>query len=514
MKHSWSLLVVLLLVGMAMILGCEDDETDPIVDDDDDTTDGDTDDDDDDTSDGDTDDDDDDASDGDTDDDDDDATDGDTDDDDDDDTSDGDTDDDDDDTSDGDEDGDTSDGDVDGDTDGDETCSECSVFTGDYCLAESEGQACAILGTVDRVWVEEDTGVDCGFVVHVTFNDDTPDQSAHVVGCNFDNEPVNQYCNLSASTQSGDVSVSCPGLCDFRFSQSACEPVPQCTTAQDCFTETWDVRCVGHWSCNDGICAETCDDTGCGDGTCDAQGGENLGSCSLDCANPRDTHCDDGSTPSCNMIPPACDESSILAYQNDCYRCVNPVSCVPWGDAGCRNNEDCKVDETCDDCATSSCPTCEDCVAACMPVTPQCTVAQDCLTETWNVRCLGHWACNEGSCEETCEETTCGDSSCDAAGGENEQSCSTDCTEVRDTHCDDGSTPMCDLIPPVCDDYSLFAYQNDCYRCVNPVTCLPWGEAACTVAEGCPEPRICNDCATSSCPACDDCVAACVASDD
>ena len=32
----------------------------------------------------------------------------------------------------------------------------------------------------------------------------------------------------------------------------------------------------------------------------------------------------------------------------------------------CSSNDDCRADEECDDCGTSSCPTCEDCVAICV----------------------------------------------------------------------------------------------------------------------------------------------------
>ncbi len=44
---------------------------------------------------------------------------------------------------------------------------------------------------------------------------------------------------------------------------------------------------------------------------------------------PRDTRCDDGTTPLCEMIPPVCEEGDILAYQNNCYRCVDPDTCQP-----------------------------------------------------------------------------------------------------------------------------------------------------------------------------------------
>ncbi|MDA8142080.1 MAG: Kazal-type serine protease inhibitor [Desulfobacteraceae bacterium] len=80
----------------------------------------------------------------------------------------------------------------------------------------------------------------------------------------------------------------------------------------------------------------------------------------------------------------------------------------------------------------------------------------------------------------------------------------------RDESCDDGTAPLCDRVIPACSDYEILAYQNNCYRCVNPATCLPWGQANCKVDGDCPQGHACVPCGTSSCPFCEDCVAACV----
>lgn len=83
----------------------------------------------------------------------------------------------------------------------------------------------------------------------------------------------------------------------------------------------------------------------------------------------RDTRCDDGTVPLCDMIPPVCGGHEILAVQNSCWVCVNPATCRPWGEPGCKPGEDdCSEGFECDDCGTSSCPSCEDCMAACRPV--------------------------------------------------------------------------------------------------------------------------------------------------
>lgn len=102
----------------------------------------------------------------------------------------------------------------------------------------------------------------------------------------------------------------------------------------------------------------------CGDGVCGA--GENICNCAQDCGG-RDASCDDGSLPICDLVPPVCAPHEILAHQRDCYRCVNPATCRPWGEPGCQTDADCGPSDRCDDCAMGSCPACEDCVAACVP---------------------------------------------------------------------------------------------------------------------------------------------------
>lgn len=80
----------------------------------------------------------------------------------------------------------------------------------------------------------------------------------------------------------------------------------------------------------------------------------------------RDTHCDDGTIPACRMPMPECEDYEILAYQENCYACVNPATCLLWGEPNCKTDEDCPDKQTCDMCGSSSCPSCENCVAACI----------------------------------------------------------------------------------------------------------------------------------------------------
>jgi len=80
----------------------------------------------------------------------------------------------------------------------------------------------------------------------------------------------------------------------------------------------------------------------------------------------------------------------------------------------------------------------------------------------------------------------------------------------RDPSCDDGTELVCmTFAEVVCKDFEIKAIQNGCYICVNPLTCLPWGEPECGAEKKCPEGETCNECGTSSCPACDDCIGSC-----
>lgn len=202
----------------------------------------------------------------------------------------------------------------------------------------------------------------------------------------------------------------------------------------------------------------------------------------------RDTSCDDGTQPTCEMVPPDCAEWEILAHQNDCYVCVDPNTCEPWGSAACTGDGDCANGQYCDPCGSSSCPMCEDCVQAC--------VDHDCP--------LG----GEPACYM--ERPECGD-----YGVAVVQDACWVCVDVntcepqRNEQCDDGTTATCDMIPPDCGPEEILAHQNECYVCVNPTTCQPWGQPGCAGDIDCDAADYCNPCGASSCPDCDDCLPAC-----
>lgn len=205
----------------------------------------------------------------------------------------------------------------------------------------------------------------------------------------------------------------------------------------------------------------------------------------------RDDSCDDGTLPTCAMEPPSCAADEILAYQGGCFNCVSPITCEPWGSAGgCQGDADCGDGQWCNPCGSSSCPGCTDCVAACSP--------HDCPSEQPTALCeMVRPECGDYGVAVVVDDCwQCVDVST--------------CEPIRDAQCDDGTTPICAMIPPDCDASEVLAHQNDCYVCVNPATCLPWGEAGCGSDEECDASQWCNPCASSSCPTCDDCVAACV----
>lgn len=77
--------------------------------------------------------------------------------------------------------------------------------------------------------------------------------------------------------------------------------------------------------------------------------------------------------------------------------------------------------------------------------------------------------------------------------------------------CDDGRPVTCASPTPECEPFERLAARDGCWICVNPATCRPWGVDGCGDDGACGPSEICDPCATSSCPECDDCVGGCLA---
>lgn len=215
--------------------------------------------------------------------------------------------------------------------------------------------------------------------------------------------------------------------------------------------------------------------------------------------------------------------------------------------APCFDDSQCGAGEVCNECVTSSCPTCEDCRGACEPAqTAGCDDHADCpgglcVFETSQCAPL---CFDEGQCDAGLQCDTCGTSSCPAC-----DDCLAVCLPAATEPCDDhadcpgglcvfstgecaaacGGPGGCSAAGEVCDGCAT-ASCPDCDDCLG--ACVP-GNGQCDTADDCPAemacvwenntcmPRCnedltcdipgatCSDCGTSSCPACEDCVAVC-----
>lgn len=244
---------------------------------------------------------------------------------------------------------------------------------------------------------------------------------------------------------------------------------------------------------------------------------------------PDTGECTDGDVTTAEVF---CEDGTIGNIVCECdggtWTC-SPDPCEP-GPLPCESDSECSALDYCDDCATSSCPDCDDCVTGCLPhdcptepeatcrmLRPDCAIGEVAIVEE------GCWICvNRRTCEPTggtlsdCEEAgatcfamrECPDgtsrirSSCEPTGGI--------CCLGAGGSCDDGSEVLCDMVEPECEAHEVVAVQGGCYVCVNPDTCAPWGVPGCESDRDCPRGERCDECGSSSCPFCEDCVPACV----
>ncbi|HOX43166.1 MAG TPA: hypothetical protein PK668_06195 [Myxococcota bacterium] len=96
-------------------------------------------------------------------------------------------------------------------------------------------------------------------------------------------------CDTPVCSADGDCTGALPcefggaWRCDGGECVADCLPPPDCNQPADCLGGAWPQGCAGHWSCEQSICQAVCDASTCPDGTCDDAGGEDQGSCPIDC---------------------------------------------------------------------------------------------------------------------------------------------------------------------------------------------------------------------------------------
>lgn len=237
----------------------------------------------------------------------------------------------------------------------------------------------------------------------------------------------------------------CPGC--------ACEACV-CEWDDWCCWFDWDEWCVS-------ICIDDCggcpDLSGCGNGLCDDDVGEDCGNCTEDCACSEPEVCFEGECclPDCTGV-----ECGSDGCGGDCGDCGDGLYCS----AGiCGPNDGCSVT---DEPGCSGC-LCGDCVCSFWP---------ECCTWEWDFICVM-------VCDEFCEGCglleNCGDGECDVWGGESCGNCPADCTCGAGESCYDGEccAPACS--GQECGDDGC---GGSCGQCPPGEACA-WGE--CQSGGGC-----------------------------
>ena len=114
--------------------------------------------------------------------------------------------------------------------------------------------------------------------------------------------------------------------------------------------------------------------------------------------------------------------------------------------------------------------------------------------------CIESSECGIG---EYCDE--CASSSCPMCA---------DCIGLcRASTCETETQATCEIDVPTCAYGSILVIQNECWECVDQITCESTPEVppliSCGTSNDCPAGSICNPCGAASCPLCDDCISAC-----
>ncbi len=198
--------------------------------------------------------------------------------------------------------------------------------------------------------------------------------------------------------------------------------------------------------------------------------------------------------PACDQGRPDCGEGALAVVRDGCWVCVDGMTCEDDPTpppVRCQVDAECPATDYCDPCAGSSCPECDDCLAGCLP--HACETQPEAACDEGRPNCGdGNLAVVRDGCWVCVDRRTCRPANVE-----------------RDLRCDDGDALVCNQEPPTCQDFEILSIQSGCFECVNPETCRPWGEAQCRRDAECPNDARCDECASSSCPNCEDCVPAC-----
>ncbi|HAA54553.1 MAG TPA: hypothetical protein DCE42_07335 [Myxococcales bacterium] len=237
-------------------------------------------------------------------------------------------------------------------------------------------------------------------------------------------------------------------------------PQAPCKSGYTC--QIWNEKTKGGVCiCNDPSCRAVC-----GDGKCEANGGENCQSCAQDCKCPATQSCTNGACLSCGNGVCDPDENCALCAQ-DCA-CTAPKACVEGtcqlcGNGVCEtqqgeNCSTCAKDCSCngDTCENGVCLTCGD--GVCHPQN-----GENCQT------CKSDCGCSQ---EEFCEVTgqcivACGDGVCNPAHSENCETCAKDCACKANQQCTEGVCKDLRCGNGICE---LIAGEN-CFSCAADCAC-------------------------------------------
>jgi hypothetical protein len=197
-----------------------------------------------------------------------------------------------------------------------------------------------------------------------------------------------------------------------------------CAARVDCLALEWDAGCEGRWDCVEKACVEVCDYISCGDGVCSAAEGENEQTCPRDCREgcqlPTDCYLEQWG---------AICQGRWNCFLGECQQVCDSTNCgndVCWGDNG-ENEDSCFLD----------------CLGG------PCKELTDCFAHRWYEDFGGHWQCNPamppgqlttGACEAVQDDVGCGDGTCDVLGGETPVACVADCSDYSCTKSDDCNT--------------------------------------------------------------------------